>query len=73
MTIVSLIMRIILQIKIIARDPKSIYHSLHYHKKEQQVEEVIKSFKTALHKSLPNNIETKNDAYRNKTGFQFPN
>ena len=39
--------------------------------KGQQGEKVLKSFKTTLHRSPSNNIETK--VYRNKTGFQFPN
>ena len=43
--------------KIIVRCPKSSYHSLHH--KGQQGEKVLKSFKTTLQRSLPNNIETK--------------
>ena len=39
--------------------------------KGQQSEKVLKSFKTALHRSLPNNIETKIVYTRTKLGSNF--
>ena len=71
MAIVTPIMRIVLQIKSIARCPKNRYHSLHYNIKGNKVKKLLKSFKTTLHRSLPNNIQTKVVYTETKVGSHF--
>ena len=63
MIITISIIRIVLRMKIIAR-----LHLFMLPYKGPQVKKNIKSFKTALHKSLPNNIETKVVYTRTKLG-----
>ena len=71
MTIVIPIMRIVLQMKIIARCPKNILSFITLLYKGQQGQKDIKSFKTTLHRSLLNNIETILVYTRAKLGSNF--
>ena len=59
MTIAIPTMRIVLQMKIIVMMSEKQLSFITLPYKRQQSEKVLKSFKTTLHRSLPNNIEIK--------------